>query len=83
MRLYTHKDRIRVVIITSGYRIEGDFHVLAGSRLTDVLNSKAKDFFAITDAKVYQVGTDVVLYTPSYVAVNRDSIACILPIDEG
>lgn len=80
--VYTHKDQVRVVIITdAGYRVEGDFHVLAGSRLTDALNSKAKDFFAITNARIFQVGTDEVLYTPSYIAVNRDSIACILPYE--
>jgi hypothetical protein len=32
--MYTYKDRVRVMIVTNGFRIEGDFHVLAGSRLT-------------------------------------------------
>lgn len=78
--MYTQKDVVRVVIITFGYRIEGDFHLLAGSRLTDALNSKAKDFFAITDAKVYSADTDAVLYEPTYIAVNRDDISCIFPV---
>jgi hypothetical protein len=80
--VYTHKDVVRVVIITLGFRIEGDFHLLAGSRLTDALNSKSKDFFAITNARVYSVGSDDVMYEPSYIAVNRDDISCIFPIDE-
>ena len=46
--VYTNKDRVEVIIATSVYRIEGEMYVLAGSRLTDALNSKAKDFFAIT-----------------------------------
>jgi hypothetical protein len=79
--MYTYKDRVRVMIVTNGFRIEGDFHVLAGSRLTDALNSKAKEYFAITDAKVYGIGEDQVLFTPPYVAVNRASIACIFPIE--
>jgi hypothetical protein len=79
--VYTQKDTVRVAIITSGYRVEGDFHLLAGSRLTDALNSKSKDFFAITDALVFEVGSDKVIYRPSYIAVNRDSIDLILPVE--
>jgi len=79
--VYTYKDRVRVMVVTSGFRIEGDIHVLAGSRLTDALNSKAKEYFALTDAKVYAVEGDTVLYSPPYIAVNRASIACIFPIE--
>lgn len=80
--MYTYKDRVRVMIVTHGFRIEGDFHVLAGSRLTDALNSKAKEYFAITDAKVYPLDGDQPMYTPPYIAVNRESIACIFPLEE-
>ncbi|MDO8915186.1 MAG: hypothetical protein Q7W16_03800 [Coriobacteriia bacterium] len=79
--MYTYKDRVRVMIVTNGFRIEGDFHVLAGSRLTDALNSKAKEYFAITDAKVYGMDGGAELYAPPYVAVNRASIACIFPLE--
>lgn len=80
--MYTNKDVTRVVIVMFGYRIEGDFHLLAGSRLTDALNSKSKDFFAITNAKVFGAGREDAMYAPSYVAVNRDDISCIFPLDE-
>lgn len=69
------------MIITNGYRIEGDLHVLVGSRLTDALNSKTKDYFALTDAMVWAAGRDDPMYKPPYLAVNRESIACIFPID--
>ena len=78
--VYTNKDDVRVVIATQVYRIEGDLHVLSGSRLTDALNSKAKDFLAITNAKVFAISTDKLLYEPEYLAVNRDSIAVIFPV---
>lgn len=77
---YTNKDRVRVVIATQSYRIEGEMYVLAGSRLTDALNSKAKDFFALTDAKVYNIDTDALIYEPAYIAVNRDAISMIFPL---
>lgn len=80
--MYADKDRIRVVVVMSFYRIEGDIHLLAGSRLTDALNSKAKDFFALTDAKVFRAGDDELVFQPSYLAINRESIACIFPLEE-
>ncbi len=79
--VYTSKDRVEVVIATNAYRIEGEMHVLAGSRLTDALNSKAKDFFAITGAKVRDLKTDEILFEPEYLAVNRASITCIFPME--
>lgn len=78
--VYTNKDRVRVVIATPVYRIEGEMYVLSGSRLTDALNSKAKDFFAITEAKVFRLDSDELLYEPDYLAVNRDSISVIFPL---
>lgn len=78
--VYTDKDRVRVVVATSVYRIEGEMHVLKDSRLTDSLNSKAKDFFAVTGAKVFDLGNDEMLYEAEYVAVNRSSISVVIPL---
>jgi hypothetical protein len=80
--VYATKDRIRVVVVMAAFRIEGDIHVLSGSRLTDALNSKAKDFFALTEAKVFRIDGDELVAAPSYLAINRESIACIFPMDE-
>ena len=80
--VYTSKDRVKVTIATTIYRIEGEMHVLAGSRLTDALNSKAKDFLAITDAKVYDLTGNQLLFEPSYLAVGRDSISLLFPTEE-
>lgn len=79
--MYTNKDKVRVLIATDKYRIEGDMHILSGSRLTDALNSKAKDFLAITDAKVFDLDGDAPLYEPEYIAVNRESISAIFPLE--
>lgn len=79
--MYAQKDRVRVVVVTATYRVEGDIHVLAGSRLTDALNSKAKDFFALTGASVFRLTDDKLMYEPSYLAVNREAIDCIFPLD--
>ena len=80
--MYTEKEQVRCVMVVRDWRIEGDMHVLSGSRLTDALNSKAKDFLAVTNVKVYDARTGDMLFTPPYIAVNRESIACIFPLEE-
>ena len=52
--------------------------MLAGSRLTDALNSKGKDFFPVTDATISTVGAAEPIHQVKYIAVNRDSIDCIM-----
>lgn len=79
---YTKKEKMRVVMCTHSHWIEGDMYVLPGSRLTDHVNVKAKDFFPVTDAKIYDLSADKILYSVSYVAVNRDDIAMIFPLGE-
>jgi len=79
--MYTTKETIRVMIILRDYRIEGDMHLVSGSRLTDIVNLKTKDFFPITNAKIFSLLGEA-LYSLNYVAVNRDAIAAIFPLEE-
>ncbi|MDI6843511.1 MAG: hypothetical protein QMC94_03820 [Anaerosomatales bacterium] len=79
--VYTKKDTIRVMIITKDHRIEGDMHVLEGSRLTDSLNAKGKDFYAITDARIFNLSDGALLAAPEFVAVAREGITAIFPVD--
>ncbi len=55
-------------------------YVLSGSRLTDALNSKAKDFFAITNVQVYDIDSGELLFEPEYLAVSREAIITIFPL---
>ncbi len=80
--MYTSKDKVRCVVVASGWRIEGDVHVLSGSRLTDSLNSGSKDFIAVTDARVFDLSGGEPAFTPTYLAVNRRSISLIFPLGE-
>ncbi|MBC7265798.1 MAG: hypothetical protein QMD76_03540 [Anaerosomatales bacterium] len=79
--VYTKKDTIRVMIITKDHRIEGDMHVLEGSRLTDSLNAKGKDFYAITNARIFNLADGALLAAPEFVAVAREGITAIFPVD--
>lgn len=77
----TNKNTIRVTIFTRDHRIEGEMHILEGSRLTDALNAKSKDYYAITDAKIHRLDNDQLVATPDYVAVSRESIFTIFPME--
>jgi hypothetical protein len=78
--VYTDKDQVRVCAATPVYRIEGEMYVLSGSRLTDALNSKAKDFLALTEVKVFDIHSGELLYEPEYLAVSRESLIAIFPL---
>mgnify|MGYP001046129649 FL=1 len=78
----TNKDTIRVMIITKDHRIEGDMHVLEGARLSDSLNSKNKDFYAITSAAIHRVEDDRLVASPPFIVVAREAISAIFPIEE-
>ncbi len=80
--MYTQKTKMRVVICTSLYRVEGDMYLVPGSRLTDIVNVKTKDFFPITDAKILSPTEDKVLYTLDFVAINREEIIMIFPLEQ-
>jgi hypothetical protein len=71
------KHKVRVIAVVEGWRIEGNLHILSGARLTDAINSKAKDFLAMTDALIYEAKTGALLFETPYLALNRDSIALI------
>lgn len=76
--MHTNKDRMAVVAIVDGWRVEGQMHVLADSRLTDALNSRSKDFLALTDAKLYDVATGELRMETPYLALNRTAICMVL-----
>lgn len=80
--MHTEKTKIRVSIFTGTYRIEGDLHVLPGSRLTDLVNVKARnDFMPVTRAVVYGQTKSELLYEVDFISINRDSIIMMFPID--
>lgn len=76
--MHTDKDRVSVVAIVDGWKVEGKMHVLPDSRLTDSLNSRSKDFLALTDAKVYDVTTGELRMETPYLALNRTAICMVL-----
>ena len=75
--MFVTKNKVRIIAVVDGWRIEGNMHILSGARLTDAINSKAKDFLAVTDALIYEAKTGSLLFDTPYLALNRDSISII------
>lgn len=76
--MQTNKDRVAIVALVGAWRVEGQMYVLSDSRLTDSLNSRANDFIAVTDAKVYRASDGSLLMESPYLALNRVSIDMVL-----
>lgn len=75
------KTKVRVVAVVDSWRIEGDLHILSGSRLTDSINTKTKDFLAVTDASIFEAKSGSLLFETAYLALNRDAIVMIFLAD--
>jgi hypothetical protein len=80
--MITEKEKLRVVICTPNYWIEGDMYILPGSRLTDIVNIRRRDFFPITSAKITDSRHGRLIYQVGFLALNRDSIIMIIPKSE-
>lgn len=79
--MHTNKDVVAIVALVGAWRVEGHMHVLSGSRLTDSLNSRSKDFIAVTEARVFDAGSGALLMESPYLALNRVSIDMVLNSD--
>lgn len=78
---YLKTEKIKVVIYTTRFRVEGYLHKVPGSRLTDVLNVKIRDFLAMTEAKIRTLDGAAVIAEVPYLAVYRDSIIAVHPVE--
>ncbi len=69
--------KTKVIILTRSYRIKGNIHLLPGARVTDFL-ADSKDFLALTDVEVWEIGGRQVLTAP-FVNVSRSQIEVVTP----
>jgi len=67
-------DRIDVEIWTNGQRIEGKVFVPQGIRVSDSLNDEARRFLSMTEVKIRSLDANVLLWSGSYLAVNKSTI---------
>jgi hypothetical protein len=82
-KIYTNivsKTPIDVIIQTPNHQIHGKVHVRPNGRLKDELTS-SEAFLAITDASIYDLNGKLA-YRTQFIALHRDHIHWLLPVDE-
>lgn len=73
------QSEIEVTIFMQNTRVEGKLHLPSGGRLTDYMALAERQFVPVTDAKIYVVATNELLYTVSFLSLNKDFIVFIFP----
>jgi hypothetical protein len=82
MELRTEKVRIE----TDRYRIDGQITLPSEgfrSRLSDFVNQRDRDFFAIQDAHVVEFGNEKDAEDVKFVMVAKQHVRVITPLEEG
>lgn len=74
------KEVIRSNIQTVTHHITGYVHVRKGDRLSDEINQPSV-FLPITQAEIYSSSGEK-LYTCDFLAVNREHIIWLMPVEE-
>lgn len=72
-----HRRYERISIATPGHRIVGTATLAADgyrSRLSDLLNAPERDFIALSDATVQELGGDRESTTHDFIAVHRQHV---------
>ncbi|MBI4195455.1 MAG: hypothetical protein HY526_10290 [Betaproteobacteria bacterium] len=71
------ENKTKITILTATYRVKGYINLVPGARVTDYMID-AKDFIAVTDAEVWELGGRLVLTAP-FLNVSRDCIQIVTP----
>jgi hypothetical protein len=74
------KDEIQADIQTETHHIRGYIHVRKGDRLSDEIN-QPNQFLPVTKAEIYSLSGEK-LYNTDFVAVNREKIIWLMPIED-
>ena len=73
----TDGNKTKVTILTGTYRVKGYIELLPGARQTDYL-VESKDFIAVTDAEVWELGNRHLFNSP-FINVSRKHIQIVTP----
>ncbi len=78
MSLRIPKERREVIIFSRNHKIEGEIYLLMDSRISDELNTRVKEFIPVTNAKIYTLNGDSLLYSADFLSVNKHSIDLVI-----
>jgi len=75
------KDTLTAFIRTTNQIIIGHVYVRPDKRLKDDLNEDASRFLPVTDARVYDAGSEKLLYHSSFLLIAYAHIIMLSPLD--
>ena len=71
------QNKTKITILTRSFRVRGYIFITPSARVTDFL-VESKNFIAVTDAEVWELGGRLVLNAP-FINVSRDHIEIVMP----
>jgi hypothetical protein len=74
------KRNLAVVISIGHSVIHGTVYLQLDNRLKDELN-EGEQFIAVTDARIYQVGSEAPIYESAALIINKEQIDWIFPTE--
>lgn len=77
--MWVEKAQVPVIIFTELQRIEATMYTYKDARILDELNAGAKDFIALTSAKVFSPEGKKPIYEVDFMAINKKHIVHMLP----
>jgi hypothetical protein len=83
MTMRIPKERKEVVIYTRNHKIEGEMYLLVDSRISDELNIRVREFIPVTNARIFTLNGDSLLYQTDFVTVNKQAIDMVLSLPIG
>ena len=80
--MHAKKEKLRVELYTTSYRIEANLHIFAGARLTDIMQSReTQSFFALTDVEVYDITSTQLLFKTDFIDINKSHVVMLRPLE--
>lgn len=75
------KKPVQVIIQTDTHQIHGEVHIRPDERVKNALDNITENFIAVTNARIFSPGGEVV-YETAFVAVHRSHITWVIPADD-
>lgn len=74
--------KVKVIVLTTAYRLEGEIQVSEGATLMDELN-RAREFIPLHKATLFDPVGGQALDTLEFIAVNKPQVLMIAPVKAG
>lgn len=71
-------EKIKVIVLTTAYRLEGEIRVSEGASLMDELN-RMRDFIPVYNADLFEIMGGSPLDHLDFIAVNKPQVLMITP----